>query len=228
MSNQQYDRFKDAPWFTGDNSESVLIGGQGGIGSWLTFFLARAGFNVTAYDDDLVESHNLGGQMFSSLDIGQYKTVAVDRIVREFTDTNVNYFNTKIDEDSPTHYFMMAAFDNMKARKDLFNVWKKSFETSSVMPLFIDGRLEAEQLQIFCVTPNTADEYETEHLFLDSEVEDLPCTFKQTSHTAAMIATHMMAFFTNHISNINLRGKVRDLPFYYEYFIPANLTESHG
>lgn len=227
MAIQQYDRFKDAPWFTEENSESVLIGGQGGIGSWLTFFLARAGFNITAYDDDLVESHNLGGQMFREGDIGSYKTVAVDSIIKEFTDTNVNYFNIKIDENSPTHYFALAAFDNMKARKDLFNVWKKSFETSRVMPLFIDGRLEAEQLQIFCVTPNTADKYEKEYLFADSEVEDTPCTFKQTSHSAAMIATHMVGFFTNHIANINLRDEVRVLPFYYEYFIPANLTESY-
>lgn len=227
MAEQQYDRFKDAPWFTTENRETVLVGGQGGIGSWLTFFLTRAGFDVMAYDDDMVEEHNLGGQMFRTSDIGVFKTEAVDRITKEFCDVNVNYFNTKIDENSPTHHFIFAAFDNMKARRDLFNVWKKSWTTSAVMPLFIDGRLEAEQLQIFCVTPNNADEYEREHLFGDSEVEDIPCTFKQTSHTAGMIATHMVAFFTNHISNIYLRDNVRTVPFYYEYFTPVNLTETY-
>ena len=86
-------------------------------------------------------------------------------------------------------------------------------------------RLTMEQLQIFCVTPDRIEEYEREHLFDDSEVEDAPCTMKQTSHSAAMIASHMVGLFTNHITNIYEREIIRDIPFYYEYFIPITLTE---
>ena len=82
-----------------------------------------------------------------------------------------------------------------------------------------------EQLQIFCVTPDRIEEYERDHLFDDSEVEDAPCTMKQTSHSAAMIASHMVGLFTNHITNIYEREIIRDIPFYYEYFIPITLTE---
>ena len=83
-----------------------------------------------------------------------------------------------------------------------------------------------EQLQIFCVTPDKIEEYEQEHLFDDSEVEDAPCTMKQTSHSAAMIASHMVGSFTNHITNIYERELIRDVPFYYEFFIPVTLTET--
>ena len=38
-------------------------------------------------------------------------------------------------------------------------------------------------------------------LFEDSEVPDLPCTMKQTSHIAAMIATHITSLFLNYITN---------------------------
>ena len=58
-NNQQFDRFKDAPWFP-QRDELVMIGGAGGIGSWLSFFLVRAGFKPTVYDFDVIEEHNLG------------------------------------------------------------------------------------------------------------------------------------------------------------------------
>ena len=88
-------------------------------------------------------------------------------------------------------------------------------------PIFIDGRLRAEQMQIFCVTPDKIEEYE-KHLFDDSEVEDAPCTLKQTSHSAAMIASHMTAFFTNHLTNNNSGDIDRTVPFLWEYFIPLD------
>lgn len=134
----------------------------------------------------------------------------------------------KYDSESLTHHIMFSAFDNMEARKTMFQSW---VEHISVLEeddhdleeaIFIDGRLTAEQLQIFCVTPKDIEEYK-KHLFDDSEVEDAPCTFKQTSHSAAMIASHMIAFFTNHITNVREGENVRSLPFFWEYFIPLDL-----
>jgi len=219
---QQFDRFKDAPWFS-ERKEQVMIGGAGGIGSYLTFLLSRAGFSPTVYDFDKIEEHNLGGQFFRTIDVGKPKVEAVYHITREFCNEEINTFFKRITDESPTHYFIFSAFDNMKARKDLFEVWKRSVENCPVTPIFIDGRLSMEQLQIFCVTPHEIEQYE-EHLFDDSLIEDAPCTMKQTSHGAAMIASHMVSMFTNHITNIYEREKVRDVPFFYEYFIPFNLT----
>lgn len=223
-NNQQFDRFKDAPWFP-QRDELVMIGGAGGIGSWLSFFLVRAGFKPTVYDFDVIEEHNLGGQLFRKSDIGTMKVDALYKIIKEFCGEEINTFSEMITESSPTHYFMFSAFDNMKARKDLFEVWKRSIPDCPITPIFIDGRLTMEQLQIFCVTPDRIEEYERDHLFDDSEVEDAPCTMKQTSHSAAMIASHMVGLFTNHITNIYEREIIRDIPFYYEYFIPITLTE---
>lgn len=169
--------------------------------------------------------YRLKGQLFRKSDIGTMKVVATYNIIKEFCGEEINTVSDRIDENSPTHYFMFSAFDNMKARKDLFEVWKKSIPNCLVTPIFIDGRLTMEQLQIFCVTPDKIEEYERDHLFDDSEVEDAPCTMKQTSHSAAMIASHMVGLFTNHITNIYEREIIRDMPFYYEYFIPITLTE---
>ena len=218
-------RFQGLDWYSQDNAPVVVVGGAGGIGSWLSFFLARANFNVILSDFDTVEEHNIGGQLFKRNQIGRYKAEAVGRNVSEFSTNTINAQIVKITEETATHEFMFSAFDNMDARRAMFKVWKRSWNSMN-RPIFIDGRLNAEQFQIFCVTPENADEYERIHLFNDSEVEDAPCSAQQTTHTAAMIAGHMVGFFTNHITNINLREEVREIPFMYEYFTPMNLTVS--
>lgn len=218
-------RFQGLDWYSQDNAPVVVVGGAGGIGSWLSFFLARANFNVILSDFDTVEEHNIGGQLFKINQIGRYKAEAVGRNVSEFSTNTISIQIVKITEETATHEFMFSAFDNMDARRAMFKVWTRSWNSMN-RPIFIDGRLNAEQFQIFCVTPENADEYERIHLFNDSEVEDAPCSAQQTTHTAAMIAGHMVGFFTNHITNINLRDEVREIPFMYEYFTPMNLTVS--
>ena len=218
-------RFQGLDWYSQDNAPVVVVGGAGGIGSWLSFFLARANFNVILSDFDTVEEHNIGGQLFKRNQIGMYKAEAVGRNVSEFSTNTINAQIGRITEETATHEFMFSAFDNMDARRAMFKVWKRSWNSMN-RPIFIDGRLNAEQFQIFCVTPENADEYEKVHLFNDSEVENAPCSAQQTTHTAAMIAGHMVGFFTNHITNINLRDEVREIPFMYEYFTPMNLTVS--
>ena len=223
----QQSRFKDAPWFP-KNNEICLVGGAGGIGSWLVFFLTKIGFKVNVYDFDRVEDHNLGGQLFQQADIGSLKVVAISRIISNFCGNRVSTFSERITSSTPNHYYSFSAFDNMEARRTLFMNWKQSWAScpEGVIAIFIDGRLEIEQLQIFCVTPENADRYEREHLFHDSAVEEAPCTMKQTSHTAAMIGSLMSAFFTNHITNIYLGETLREVPFYYEFVVPMNFTQS--
>lgn len=225
MEQQYSNRFKDATWFSQQNKETVIVGGAGGIGSWLTFLLVRAGFSAVVFDFDEIKEHNLGGQLFRIKDIGRKKVEALSDISYVFSRDMPNIYVEKFTEDSMNHCFMFSAFDNMEARKAMFNNWKKHMYDYPVTPIFIDGRLTMESFQILCVTPETADRYESEYLFDDSEVEDEPCTLKQTSHSAAMIASHMVAFFTNHLTNIYEKEILRTVPFYYEYYIPMNLTE---
>lgn len=214
-------RFKDAPWFPKEETY-VTIGGSGGIGTWLTLLLSRAGFSPLVYDFDVIEEHNMGGQLFAKKHINSAKVDALKEVVLDFTDTEILVFNEKITEETPFNNIMFSAFDNMKARKDMFTAWKNGLtEENKNESIFIDGRLTMEQLQIFCVTPDLIENYE-KHLFDDSEVPDAPCTMKQTSHSAAMISSHMVGFFTNFFTNVVEKDKVRVVPFLWEYFIPVN------
>ena len=240
MNEIQSSRFKDASWFP-KQEEYVIIGGAGGIGSWLSMMLARAGFQPIVYDFDTIEEHNMGGQLYDQHSIGLKKVQALKNIIKNFCNTDIVHMDEKYDSKTMSHHYVFSAFDNMQARKDMFEAWcehvnqwlidvkkvkldsEKTFDENyiSSVPIFIDGRLAAEQMQIFCVTPDKIDEYR-KHLFDDSEVEDAPCTLKQTSHSAAMIASHMVGFFTNHYANNITKEKDRNIPFCWEYFIPIN------
>jgi len=234
MDLTKFNRFKDASWFPTEefNNEYLIdVGGAGGISSWLSLLLTRAGFNIMVHDFDTIEEHNLGGQFFQVNDIGKLKVEALFNNIKLFTGTGINISQEKVTEETEISTLCFSGFDNMKARKDMFNAWKReilSYKDNKQLKelyenaIFIDGRLLMEQMQIFCVTPENMTEYEEKYLFEDSEIEDVVCTLKQTSHSATMIASHMVGFFTNHVTNILSGSKDRVVPFYYEYFIPID------
>ena len=232
---EQYTAFKGLPWFdVMSDGIYMAIGGAGGIGSYLSYFLTRAGFKIQIFDYDTIEKRNLSGQLYKNSDIGKKKVDALYNTIKEFSPSAfVMAMDKRIDSNTNvmSPYFF-SAFDNMEARKIFFELWKGNidyysnpyYEYNGVIPvpIFIDGRLEAEQLQIFCVTKERISEYE-KYLFSDSDIEDVACTMKQTSHVASMIATFMTSFFTNHVTNMIEKNYVRDVPFKFEIFTPLTL-----
>lgn len=220
----KHGRFKGVEWYPRGDTYT-LVGGAGGIGSWLTMLLARAGFKPVVFDFDSLEEHNMSGQLYSKHMIGMPKVEALKKVVSDYCSAELIVFNEKVTSDTFTHSITFSAFDNMKARRDLFDSWKQSFHTDPTA-IFIDGRLTAEQMQIFCVVGGNHKDIETydyDHLFHDFMVEDAPCTLRQTSHAAAMIASHMVGFLTNHITNVYNEEVMRPVPFSWEYFIPLDL-----
>ena len=232
----QFGRVKGASWFPLLYKRDVMVLGQGGIGSWTSLLLSRIGCNLYLFDMDKYEVHNMTGQIVRNNALGGNKAMAMGEVINEFSpNCSVNCFPQRYDEDSPTNSIVICGFDNMTARKIAFNSWKAGLDALGVEYrkncFFQDGRLLAEQLQIFSIPGDDEEriaQYERDWLFDDSEVQEAECTFKQTSHCAAMIASHMVAFLTNWVSNVNLVSKglpaIRQVPFMYEYLIPANLV----
>jgi molybdopterin/thiamine biosynthesis adenylyltransferase len=229
MATQKYDRFKGAPWFQEDVRPAVLIGGAGGIGSWLTLLLNRAGFETHVFDFDSLEAVNMAGQCFMHKSIGKSKVEALGDVVREICQEEIIPYNEEVTADTMTNDIVFSAFDNMKARSIMFHKWKEE-NRNNKQAIFIDGRLTMEQLTIFCIKGGNQveiEEYISKHLFDDSEVEEMDCTLKQTSHGAAMIAAHMVAKFTNWYAGILGKDTSRDYPFFWEYIIPIGYTSSY-
>jgi len=221
-----HSRFKDLPWYKLASTTYVLIGGAGGIGSWTALLAARAGFKLMVYDADEIEEHNLGGQLYKRRQVKKHKTDALYEVVEEFASITLMNYCEMMDEDSPTNAICISAFDNMKARKAMFENWEKIY-SGDHRAIFIDGRLNAEQMWIYCVpggrkSKGKQDAYKG-LLFDDSELIDEPCTAKQTSHSAAMIASHIIGFLTNHMTNVANNTSERTVPFEWTYFTPMDL-----
>lgn len=196
-------RFGDAPWMEGMSDRFATVGGAGGIGSWLSLYLSRLGIQIQVFDFDTIEEHNIGGQWFQKSNIGVKKVVALKKNIQDFSQEDISAMNEKVTQDTLMTEYCFSAFDNMQARKDMFEAWKKA-NKDNPKAIFIDGRLAAEHLEIYCIhnIPEDIAWYESpEILFDDSEVPDAPCTMKQTSHYAGIIAGLMTAFFTNYLTN---------------------------
>ena len=210
--------FKGAPWY--DKTERVVIGGAGGIGSPLAFMLIRAGFPVTQFDHDTIELRNIGGQLYSPHQVGSHKVSAMNDFISMMTkDAEYTPLTMKIEkpEDIKPTPIMVAAFDNMEARRILFDSWRSGPNPK----LFIDPRLLAEEYVIYCVTPENADSYLQDGYFEendeDNEIQN--CTYKQTTHIACRLGADITSLITNFICD-----KPLYCPYNISYYAPYGKT----
>lgn len=228
MENQRL-RFKDAPFMDLVPKTEITVGGAGGIGSYLSYYLTRIGYECYIYDDDSVEEHNLGGQMFKATQIGVKKVDAVLEICDEFSNSYPYVYPERITENTAIKPIAMACFDSMAARKTLFNKWKED-NKDNPNALFIDGRLSAEYFEIYCIknTPEDIAFYEDPKvLFDDSEVEEPVCSYKQTSHFAGIIGGFITSMLNNHLSNIKFEDdEFRVVPRVFKHTGALFLTQT--
>ena len=163
------------------------------------------------------------------MDIGNYKVSALGNLIQRLND-EYKYSGREIrliSDEQYDRYIMpitISCVDNMKARKKLFRAWKRQ----KYRALFLDGRLSADTLQVFCITGQDEaymKEYEEKWLFSDAEADEGVCSFKQTSYMACMIGSIITNLFINYVAN-RATGDYYDLPFFIEYNAPYVLFKT--
>lgn len=218
-------RFSSAVWFEKIQQQTVILAGLGGIGSYVAFLLSRMHpKSLYMYDDDIVETVNLAGQMYGNSNIGEKKVFAMGRILSNMSSYNSAFcINERYTSDTQTSDVMICGFDNMEARKIFFNNWLQHVEAKPEEErkncLFIDGRLAAEEFQVFGIRGDDTlgiIKYSREYLFSDDEADETLCSYKQTSYMANMIGSIMVNIFTNFVAN-SIADNIRELPFLTTY-----------
>lgn len=217
-------RFSGAIWYEAIQSKYIVLAGLGGIGSYVAFLLSRLHpKSIILYDDDKVEATNMSGQLYSVADINNYKVNAIYQQMKNYSNFfQGDAFVSKYTSSSIKKPIMICGFDNMEARKVFYNSWKEctKFGINPSQCLFIDGRLAAEEFQVFAIQGDDIRAmklYEEEWLFCDSEAEETLCSYKQTSFMANMIGSVMVNLFVNFVANECDPIFPRDVPFLTTY-----------
>ena len=169
----------------------------------------------------------------NTLEISEQKPIITVEIHTEEQHKYSSYYRTGAFREpftsmSSATSIMICGFDNMEARKVFFNSWKNYVElkpdSEQKHCLFIDGRLAAEEFQVFCIRGDdkyNINRYANEFLFSDSEADETICSYKQTSFMANMIGSIIINLFVNFCAN-DLKDEEkplleRDLPFLTTY-----------
>lgn len=200
----------------------IMIVGAGGIGSYLAFFLARQGSNITIIDYDTYSIENLAGQLCTINSLGENKAYSLKNLLNTTVDNpSISTYGVKFNyEDALKHLYIdtydiiINCADSMEVRKELATIYSEG-HIKSKYGMFLDGRMTMTTFETFAITSKElADKYLEEHIFSDDFVSDLPCNMKATSHCGAMAAAMITSCINNHVGNVNEEFDLFSVPFH--------------
>ena len=188
------------------NTEFTVIG-AGALGKAIVMMLTGMGVrNLTVYDKDVVEPHNLPMQGYRPKDLGRPKVEALVEIVKEFTDIDITGVNDWFMDQDITEVTIIAV-DSMDTRIELWDA------INMKMPkLYIDMRMGAEVGQVFYVnpwSPSSKKDYKA-NLFPSEEAEQAPCTQRSTRYCAEGLCAFVAGGVANYLRGEALRPLVLD------------------
>ena len=121
----------------------IHIIGAGGIGSWTALLLAKMGCSdITVYDDDVVENHNVASQFFKESDLGKAKTEALFENIQMFAGTNIRIEKQEKELEIQTGLVILAV-DSAETRIEL----GETFKDKDIY--IIDGRMGGLQAEVY-------------------------------------------------------------------------------
>lgn len=178
----------------------IAIIGAGSTGSFTSLALLKMGCqDITVYDHDLVEEHNLNSQLYSDTDISKPKVEALKdklfflspiepKIVQKRWTPEISLKGYEI---------VIAAVDTMQVRKDLFESDMKLY-----VPHYIDGRMGGNVINLYYTfLPDPASyQFYKDSLFTDEEASPVECSSRAVSYNSFMISS-LIASMVAQIAN---------------------------
>ena len=191
----------------------ITVIGAGAIGSASVITLAKMGCSdITVWDDDLLEEHNVSNQICSLDSIGKPKVEALAQLTQSLTGVDLKprferYRGQRLEG------LVIAAVDSMTARQD---IWKRC-KLNTFIPLLIDARMGAEFARLYCirpVDPDEADFYE-QNLYPEGEAEHLPCSARAIIYCPTIIGGAIALLVKSHATGASTPKEILfDLPWW--------------
>lgn len=189
----------------------ITVIGAGAIGSATVLTLAKMGCgNITVWDDDILEEHNIPNQTCKPSCVGRPKVEALRELVYELTDVKI--------KAEQRHYrgqrlegLVIAAVDNMETRQV---IWKR-VKLNPRVPLLIDPRMGGEFARIYAIRPCDPDDIEVceENLYSSREAEQLPCSSRSIIYCPIVVSGFLTLLLKQHaVGSLMPREILLDLP----------------
>ena len=130
-------------------SRPVHLIGAGSVGSLVANQLARIGVtDITVWDDDSVDSHNVGPSLYGMGDVSYFKVDRLKSIIERNTGVHIKAECRKY-AGEPLRGSVICCVDTMEARQCIWNAVKKKL----FVDILIDTRIAEYFSQIFTVRP---------------------------------------------------------------------------
>lgn len=185
-ANPHLDLRRQSELFDADSFDTpVTVIGAGATASWLVTILARLGIqNITVYDFDVIEEHNIPNQAYGVKQIGMSKVEALCHNVYNDTKLSVNGKPTAFTNQRLSGY-VFNMIDTMDGRRA---IWDESIKMKSAVKLLVEPRMGLEVGRVYNVIPtnlNHIKRYE-DCFYSDAEAEVSACGTSMTVVTTAM------------------------------------------
>ena len=163
----------------------VTVIGAGATASWLVLMLARLGIkNITVFDFDVVEEHNVPNQAFGLQDIGKKKVEALQEMVHVQTGVDIVVHDKRFIKQR-LNGIVFCMIDTMEGRKQ---IWEDAVKMKTRIDHYIEPRMGLDMARIYNVNPmdlNHIKQYETT-FYGDEDAEVSACGTSLTVVTSAV------------------------------------------
>lgn len=163
----------------------ITIIGAGATGSWLALSLAKLGItDITVYDFDTVEEHNIPNQAFGIDQIGQPKVKAIHNLIFQDTGTKIKFKNERFSNQRVAGIVFLMV-DSMKVRKE---IWDNSLKLKSAVKLLVEPRMGLDVGRVYNVDPMNMNHIKKyEDTYYDDDVAEVSaCGASMTVVTTAL------------------------------------------
>lgn len=125
--------------------------GCGAVGSRVMLSLAKLGITrLRAFDFDKVESHNIPNQAFGLDDIGEFKVLALQQLIKRVTGTEIEVHNVEVDGSQELGPIVYLLTDSMASRKEIFNA---ALRNKLKVELVCEARMGTDMCRSYCFDP---------------------------------------------------------------------------
>lgn len=175
----------------------ITIIGAGGIGSGAILALAQMGArDITVYDDDTLEIHNVSNQIYPQTYVGKSKVEAARDFIKFMYDFEIKIHKAKYDGKCKSQV-IVSGVDSMESRKAIWELVKAHNECV----LYIDARMGALNFNIFneMMVKTDHESYERS-IVADAVTLDLPCTARSIGFNVMVIGGYIASQVRNYLA----------------------------